>query len=80
MIRYLLILTFLMAATASESKIVSSLVATRSRIKWDLTQTAGIALATDVQLINGQPCWASQSINARESTARLEVIASMTNP
>jgi hypothetical protein len=39
MIRNLLILKFLMAANASESKIVSSLVANGSGIKWDLTQT-----------------------------------------
>ena len=59
---------------------VADLQATGTGIKWYLNQTGGSALATSTQLINNQHYWASQTINGLESTARFEVVVSMTNP
>ncbi len=59
---------------------VADLQATGTGIKWYLTQTGGSALSTSTQLINNQHYWASQTLNGRESTARLEVVVTMTNP
>ena len=59
---------------------VANLVATGTGIKWYLTSTGGTALATSVQLTNNTHYYASQTVNGVESTARLDVLVTMSNP
>jgi len=59
---------------------VADLQATGTGIKWYLTSTGGTALASDVQLQNNTHYYASQTVNGVESTTRLDVLVTMTNP
>ncbi|MEI8272050.1 MAG: hypothetical protein WCG08_05465 [Paludibacter sp.] len=66
--------------TVNARPTVASLVATGTGIKWYLTSTGGTALATSVQLSNNTHYYASQTVNGAESTARLDVLVTLTNP
>ena len=59
---------------------VADLQASGTGIKWYLTQTGGTVLVTSTQLVNGQHYWASQTIDGLESSARFEVVVTLTNP
>jgi hypothetical protein len=59
---------------------VANLVATGTDIKWYLTPTGGTALATSTVLLNNTHYYASQTVNGVESTARFDVLVTMTNP
>jgi len=59
---------------------VADLQATGTGIKWYLTSSGGTALASDVQLQNNTHYYASQTVNGVESTTRLDVLVTMTNP
>ncbi len=57
---------------------VSNLVATGTAIKWYAAATGGTALATTTALVSGTHYYASQTINTCESSARLNVTATIT--
>jgi len=60
---------------------VADLVASGTgTIKWYSTATGGTALATSTQLIHNTHYYASQTVNGVESTARLDVYVTMSNP
>ena len=68
------------AITVNPRPTVAQLQATGTGIKWYLTETGGTALATTTLLLNNTHYYASQTVNGVESTARLDVLVSMTNP
>ena len=49
-------------------------------VKWYLTATGGTSLATSLQLLNNTHYFASQMVNGVESSARLDVLVTLTNP
>jgi len=59
---------------------VANLQANGTGIKWYLTSTGGVALLTSAPLINNTHYWASQTVNGVESTTRLDVYVTMSNP
>jgi len=59
---------------------VADLQATGTGIKWYLSSTGGTPLASSTQLLNNTHYWASQTVNGVESSARFEVVVTMTNP
>jgi hypothetical protein len=68
------------AITVKARPTVADLVATGTGIKWYLTSSGGTALATSVQLTDNTHYWASQTVNGVESTTRLDVLVTMSNP
>jgi len=66
--------------TVTARPTVAQLQATGTGIKWHLSSTGGTVLATTTELINNTHYWASQTVNGVESTARYEVVVTMTNP
>jgi hypothetical protein len=66
--------------TVNPRPTVADLQATGIAIKWYLTPAGGEALATTTLLINNTHYYASQTINGVESTARYDVLVTMTNP
>ena len=66
--------------TVNPRPTVANLQATGTGIKWYLASSGGTALETTTQLVNGTHYWASQTVNGVESTARFDVLVSMTNP
>ncbi len=59
---------------------VANLQATGTGIKWYSAATEGTELATSTQLQNNTYYYASQTVNGIESTQRLAVLVTMTNP
>ncbi len=59
---------------------VASLVASGTGIKWYTTSTGGTPLATTTVLINGTTYYASQTVGGCESTSRLSVVVTISNP
>jgi len=59
---------------------VADLVATGTGIKWYSTSTGGTALDTSTQLIHNTHYYASQTVNGVESSTRLDVLVTMSNP
>ena len=57
---------------------ISDLAATGTLIKWYNTSTGGSALSSSTALVNGNHYYASQTINSRESSTRLDVAATVT--
>jgi hypothetical protein len=66
--------------TLCSGSTVSNLTATGTNIKWYATSTGGTALASTTALVSGTTYYASQTVNACESTTRLAVIVSLNNP
>ncbi|MEI7522752.1 MAG: GEVED domain-containing protein [Mariniphaga sp.] len=60
------------------SPTVAGLAATGTSVKWYAVSSGGTALATTTALVNGTHYFASQTISGCESTARLDVTASVT--
>jgi hypothetical protein len=56
---------------------VANLQATGTGIKWYAAASGGTALATSTALVNGTHYYASQTVNSVESTARLDVTATI---
>jgi len=56
---------------------VANLQATGSDIQWYAAASGGTALATSTALVNGTHYYASQTVNSVESTARLDVTATI---
>jgi gliding motility-associated-like protein len=63
----------------SNNPTVASLVATGNGIKWYTVPTGGTALASTTALVNGT-YYASQTISGCESTSRLSVVVTISNP
>ena len=59
------------------SPTVANLVATGTGIKWYTAATGGTALASTTSLVNGTHYFASQTLNACESSSRLNVMATV---
>ena len=59
------------------SPTVANLSATGNAIKWYASATGGTALASATTLQNGNHYWATQTISSCESTARLDVTATI---
>jgi hypothetical protein len=68
------------AITVKAKPTVADLHATGTGIKWYLTSTGGTALETSTLLVNNTHYYASQTINGVESTTRLDVLVTMSNP
>jgi hypothetical protein len=68
------------AITVNPKPTVANLVATGTGIKWYLTSSGGTALATSTLLVNNTHYYASQTVNGVESTTRLDVLVTMSNP
>lgn len=62
---------------SSASPTVANLLATGTSIKWYDMATGGMELAPTTPLVNGNHYYASQTISGCESTARLDVTASI---
>ena len=56
---------------------IANLTAVGTAIQWYASSTGGTALASSVVLVNGTHYYASQTVNGCESTARLNVTASV---
>ena len=59
---------------------VADLQASGAGLKWYLASSGGSALATSTSLLNNTHYYASQTVNGVESTTRLDVLVTMTNP
>jgi hypothetical protein len=59
---------------------VADLQATGTNVKWYLTLTGGSALASTTLLTTNTHYYASQTVNGVESSARMDVLVTMTNP
>ena len=56
---------------------VASLYVTGSNVKWYASSTGGSPLATSLTLVDGNHYFASQTVNSVESTARLDITATV---
>jgi alpha-tubulin suppressor-like RCC1 family protein len=56
---------------------ITNLLANGTNIKWYVTATGGTALGNNTVLVNGARYYASQTINACESSSRLEVLVTI---
>ena len=65
---------------ATPAPTVASLTATGTGIQWYATATGGTALATTTTLANGTTYYATQTLNACESTTRLAVTVTLNDP
>ncbi len=65
---------------ASNNPTIVDLTATGTTIKWYAASSGGTALATTTPLINGTHYYASQTASGCESTSKLDVTATVSNP
>jgi serine protease inhibitor len=65
---------------ATPAPTVASLTATGTGIQWYAAATGGNPLATTTTLVNGTTYYASQTLNACESTTRLAVTVTLNDP
>ena len=65
---------------ATPAPTIASLAATGTGIQWYAAATGGTPLATPTALVNGTTYYASQTISACESTARLAVTVTLNDP
>ena len=72
--------TGITAQTLCSGSTVANLSATGTDIKWYAAATGGTQLAATTALVNGTTYYASQTVSGCESTTRLAVTVSLTNP
>jgi serine protease inhibitor len=65
---------------ASPAPTVASLTATGTGVQWYAAANGGTALATTTALVNGTTYYATQTLNACESTTRLAVTVTLNDP
>jgi hypothetical protein len=65
---------------ASPAPTVASLMATGTGVQWYAAATGGTPLATTTALVSGTTYYATQTLNACESTTRLAVIVTLNDP